>query len=95
MAARRDLRSIALYIAERNPSRAPAFAAEIEARCRSIGEFPEAARYVEQLGKNFRIFPFRAYMILYRINAANVSIERIWHGARDIETLIDNLIDKG
>jgi toxin ParE1/3/4 len=94
-AARRDLRAIALYIAERTPGRAHGFVADIEARCRSIGEFPEAARHVERLGTSFRMFPYRGYIILYRIGATDVSIERIWHGARNIGALIDNIFDEG
>ncbi len=88
--AKRDLQSIADYIALDNPERAVAFIDEIEERCRKLAAFPQSARSFPELGTNARIVPFRSYVILYRDLADEVSIERVVHGARDILALISD-----
>jgi toxin ParE1/3/4 len=88
--AARDLESIADYIAADNPARARTFVREIRDRCRLLGNFPESARRFQELAKDARILPYQNYVILYRNLPNEVSIERVFHGARDILALISD-----
>jgi toxin ParE1/3/4 len=88
--AKRDLQSIADYIAIDNAARAVTFIEEIEERCQKLGDFPLSARQFPELGTNAHILPHGNYVILYRDLEAEVSIERVVHGARDILALISD-----
>lgn len=87
-AAARDLQGIFDYISADNPVRARSFLQELRERCRQIGEFPKAARAMQLRGREIRLLPYRSYIIVYRIDAKTVTIERIWHGARNIAALL-------
>jgi toxin ParE1/3/4 len=93
-ASERDLREIANYIERDNPRRAITFVRELRERCKSIGQFPKAARMIRVHAHELRLLPFRRYIIVYRIDSERVTVERIWHGARDISTLLDNTFAK-
>ena len=82
--AKRDLASIADYIAADNPRRAVSFIEELEERCIALANAPHAARRLPQLGADAHILPYQNYIILYRNRPTEVSIVRIIHGARDI-----------
>ena len=86
--AKHDLQSIADYIAADNPSRAETFVEEIEARCLALGGFPRSARPFPQLGPRAHILPHGNYVILYQDLDAEISIERVVRGARNILALI-------
>lgn len=86
--AERDLESIADYIARDNPRRAATFVGEVCERCRLLGRHPRSARRFPQLGASAHIFPYGNYVILYRNLAMEVSIERVFHGARDVLALM-------
>jgi plasmid stabilization system protein ParE len=95
-AAGRDLQGIFDYIGADNPLRARSFSGELrEQRCKQIGEFPKAARAMQLRGREIRLLPFRGYIIIYRIEEAKrVTIERIWHGARNIAALLADHLEE-
>lgn len=82
--AKKDLASIADYIAADNPHRAVSFIEELEERCIALAKAPHAPRRFPQLGADAHILPHQNYIILYRNRPTEVSIVRIIHGARDI-----------
>jgi toxin ParE1/3/4 len=86
-AARRDLRGIALRIAERNPTRALTYVNEIEAHCESITILPDAGSPRPEWGDGVLARYFGKYVIAFRVRANTVQILRIVHGARQLDTL--------
>lgn len=90
-AARADLFEIGTYIASGSPERALSFVDEIAARCVAIGDFPQAARVVRESKTELRVVPFRGYVIVYRNQHDRVTIERIWHGARDVNSPLNDI----
>ena len=84
-AAEADLLDIVAYIASDNPARARSFVAEIEARCVGLRDFPESGRARPELAPGLRSCPHGRYVIFYTPGADAVRIERVLHGARDLE----------
>ena len=87
-AAARDLKAIFDYIGADNPLRALSYSSELRERLKQIGEFPKAARVMHLRGREIRLLPFRSYIIIYRVETKRVTVERIWHGARNIASLL-------
>jgi toxin ParE1/3/4 len=83
--AEADLLDIAVYIARDNPQRAHGLVDELERRCADLLGFPESGRARSELVPNLRSKPHGQYIIFYTPDAGAVRIERILHGARDIE----------
>ena len=83
--AEADLIEIATYIAHENRGRAHSFVDELEARCAGLVAFPESGRPRPELAPHLRSKPHGRYVIFYTAGAGGVRIERILHGARDIE----------
>jgi len=87
--SRRDLLDIALYIVEDNPERATSFADELEAKCHSLTDFPEAHPvFVRRRGRSFRKAVYGNYLIFYEVRPNLVWIVRILHGARNLRRLL-------
>lgn len=86
--AAQDLRDIAAHISHDSPANAKSFSRELRARCAKIGVLPLAARKVSGTRHDLRIVPYRSYIIIYRIAESRVTVERIWHGSRDISKLL-------
>ncbi|WGF91127.1 type II toxin-antitoxin system RelE/ParE family toxin [Marinivivus vitaminiproducens] len=87
--ARDDLEAIADYIARDNPARALSFVRELRFFCRDLGE--QARRYPvrSEFGLDVRGAVYRNYLVLYSERPGDfITIERVVHGARDLETLI-------
>jgi toxin ParE1/3/4 len=82
-----DLEAIGDYIANDNPKRALSFLHELRDRCRAIVRYPRAAPLRPELGTDMRMVVFRDYLIFYRHSPGRVVIERVLHGARDIQGL--------
>ena len=93
-AAQLDLLELGDYIGRDNPDRAVSFVDEIAARCRTLSEFPRRGRLHRSLRKDARILSYRGYLIVYREHEDRVAIERVWHGARDILSLLQELNDE-
>ena len=87
--AESDLEEIGDYIARDNPRRALTFIRELRDRCTQIIDNPEAAPLRPELGVDLRLAPFGRYLIFYTVSAEAVRIERILHGARQLQDLFD------
>ena len=88
--AAQDLREIAGYIRKESPASAKAFSAQLRQRCAKFGSLPLAARRLRAAGHDLRIAPFRSYVIIYRAGDDKITVERIWHGSRNIPVLISD-----
>ena len=88
--AEADLESIADFIAKENPIRAESFVLELLERCEALREHPYLGRPASRLNPNFRRLAHRRYVILYRVLDDFVDIDRILHGARNIDRLLDD-----
>lgn len=85
-----DLEAIGDYIALDNPQRAVSFIHEIQEQCSKIAEMPLAFPLRPELGEGFRMVVVKSYLIFYRIEEETIRIERILHGARNIQVLFDS-----
>jgi toxin ParE1/3/4 len=83
--AEADLIEIAAYIARDNRERAHGFVDELEARCADLIAFPDSGRARPELAPDLRSKPHGRYVIFYTAGIEAVRIERILHGARDVE----------
>jgi len=83
--AEADLLDIALYIAADDRDRALSFVSELEARCAGLAQFPERGRDRSDLTPGLRSLVHGHYVIFYTPSRGAVRIERILHGARDVE----------
>lgn len=84
-AAVRDLDEISTFIAAENPMAARRMLAALRTRCALIVEAPRGGRQRPELWPGLRSLPFRRYVIFYTTDEDRVRIERVLHGARDIE----------
>jgi toxin ParE1/3/4 len=83
-AARDDLLTIGLYIAEDNPTRAESFVAELEAKARQISEWPSRFPARDGISPGLRAAIHGAYLLLFRELDNEVRVVRILHGARNL-----------
>jgi len=83
--ARADLLDILTHIAADDPARAAAFVGEIEQRCNALRDFPTSGRGRPELAPDLRSKPHGRYVIFYTAGEQAVRIERVLHGARDVE----------
>jgi toxin ParE1/3/4 len=85
--AEADLEAIGDYIAHDNPRRALSFVRDLRDRCRAMVHYPRAAPLRPELGRGVRMIVFGDYVIFYRYSKGRVIVERVLHGARDIQGL--------
>jgi plasmid stabilization system protein ParE len=82
--ARQDLRDIGQYIARDHPRRAASYVVELVEKCAALADCPErfplVPRY-EQHGVRRRVHG--NHLIFYTVEAKEVVIMHILHGARD------------
>ena len=88
--AAQDIQEIGDYIARDNPRRAVTFVGELRARCEAIVLQPLAAPLKPEYGDGVRMVPFGRYLIFYAATEEVVLIERVLHGARDLEAQFDS-----
>ncbi len=89
IAARDDLQEIGDYISQDNPIRAHSYVRELRQHCRRIAEKPRLHRLREEFGAGVRGAVHGSYLILYtHRDDGLVVIERIVHGARDLDELL-------
>lgn len=89
--AKADIRQIGLWIARSNPDRALSFFAELRSACFGLANLTERFQHVtryERQGIRRRVHG--NYLILYRVDATDVRIIRIIHGATDYRHLLDD-----
>jgi len=89
-AAEADLLAIADYIAADDPRRALSFVEELEASCAGLVDFPRSGRARDELAPGLRSKPHGRYVIFYTPGKRVVRIERILHGARDLDSQLAN-----
>jgi len=87
--ARADLREIAAYIADDNPSRAESFVNDLEQTCIDLANMPRAFPLVPRYrNRGYRRRSYRGYLIFYVVLGEFIEIVRILHGARDYSRLL-------
>ena len=83
--ARLDIKDIAAFIAEDNPSAAVRFGRSLLEAVERLAAFPESGRIVPEFGDpNIREVIRKPCRIVYRIRRRKHTIEiaRVWHAAR-------------
>jgi toxin ParE1/3/4 len=85
-----DLEAIAEYIAQDKPTRAVSFIQEIGAQIDTIGQNPLLYQVRPEIGEGARLAVVGRYVILFRIVADVVRIERVVYGGRDLVTLLQH-----
>ena len=88
--AEADFEAIADYIALDNPRRAASFVRELRHRCERLADQPRANRLREEFGPGVRGAVQGSYLILYTERRDVLAIERVVHGARDLDQLLDD-----
>ena len=85
--AEADLEEIGDYIARDNPARAATFVLELENACARIADNPNAYALRNDLAEGLRMAVYRPYLILFRILASEIRVERVVHGSRNLPLL--------
>lgn len=80
--ARRDLRSIADHLSERNPAAADKVELEILDAARSLGHFPRRGRLSKLPGLRELKLRGRPYFLAYLVGGKVVTIMRVVHTSR-------------
>jgi toxin ParE1/3/4 len=83
-----DMVAIADYFAQDNPKRVVEFIQEIRDETRRIGKNPLIYRLRPEIGEEARLAIIGRYVILFRIQAKVVRIERVVFGGRDLPLLL-------
>jgi toxin ParE1/3/4 len=86
-----DLRDIGDYIHADSPTVARRFVSELRARCVRLSHAPKGGRLRPEIGLEIRSVPFGSYIIFYVVDEKEIRIERVLHGARDIENSYDEV----
>ena len=79
-----DVGQIAQYIARDSPDQAALFAGRLIEATDRLGAFPLSGRIIPEIGEpDCREITYGAYRIMYRVQAEDVWITGVVHGARD------------
>ena len=84
-----DLEEFWLYIAQDDPNAADNFIDGLTERFEALCHSPSMGAACPELAENLRRFPIRGYVIFYSVRGDVLVIERVLHGARDIEALFE------
>jgi toxin ParE1/3/4 len=87
-AAYADMDSIADFIRRDNPERAETFSDELSRKIETVAERPLSFPARPEFGQAMRSALHGSYLILFRFDGDEVVIQRVVHGARDIENLL-------
>jgi len=85
--AREDLKEIYRHIVQENPTAARRLRHALYARFRLLATQPLMGQTCPNLRPDLRAFTFGNYVIFYLPSTRGIEIERVLHGARDIEPL--------
>ena len=85
-----DLAEIWAYIAEDSPAHADAFAARIDRKFHTLARRPGIGRARPELDKYLRSFVVGQHVIFYLPRSNGIEVVRVLHGARDIETALED-----
>lgn len=89
--AAEDLDEIHDFIASDAPSAALRVINSFEEKFVMLAQSPEIGRKREELAQLLRSFPVGNYVIFYRPTRHGIEVIRVLHGARDIETLFEDV----
>jgi toxin ParE1/3/4 len=84
-----DLAEIWAYIAFDSAVQADAFADRVDRKFQSLARRPAMGRRRPELATDLRSFAVGHYVIFYLAISQGVVIVRVLHGARDIDSLIE------
>ena len=87
-AAAQDIEEIGDYIYAENPAAAIRFIVGLRSRCSRIVDAPNGGAPRFSLWPGLRSVVFRPYIIFYTVHDDSVRIERVLHGARDVEAIL-------
>ena len=87
--AEMDLAEITDFIALDNPDRAYQFEDELLGHAKKISLAPLSYAERSDLRTGLRSCAHGAYLIFFTVDEQGVRIERILHGARDLQTLFE------
>jgi toxin ParE1/3/4 len=90
--AEADLEDIAFYIflESGNIEVADRVIQSIAERFDLLDAYPHAGRVRDDLRPGIRGFPVAEYVVLYRVEGADVVIVRVVRGSRDLDALLDD-----
>ena len=86
--AREDLRAILRYLRRHSRPAAERLAEAIKERLSLLSKSPRLGCERPELGTDVRSIVVGDYILIYHATDAVVTVVRIFHGARDIETLM-------
>ena len=86
-----DLEDIAFYVFVQSGSLeiADRLIDSISERFAMLGRHPRMERRRDDLRPGMRTFPVGDYLVLYRVEASEVLVQRVVRGSRDLEALLD------
>jgi toxin ParE1/3/4 len=87
--ANEDLFDIWGFIAADHIAAADAWIEKLDAQFLLLASHPLMGRERRELAKDLRSFPFERYVIFYLPDTNGITVVRVLHSARDIETIID------
>ncbi len=85
--AENDLDEIWLYIAQDNPDCADKLLDDIEEISLKLAQFPDMGRNRDELHLGLQSFQVGIYLIFYIPISDGITIIRVLHGMRDIDSL--------
>ncbi len=83
-----DLRGILNYISKDNPQAAQRFVTKLKEHCFFLASAPESGTVRDDLVLGLRAFTVGNYVIYFRSERGGVRVERVLHGAQDVDALI-------
>ena len=90
LTAASDLETIEDWIAQDSPLYAVAFIDRLVSAAEKLRQFPEAGRIVPEFARqDLREVIYRSYRVVYLLQAGEVTVLRVVHGARDLEDLVN------
>lgn len=82
-----DLDAIWLYIAQDNRHAADGIIDHFTEKFAALCDFPNLGTACPEIAVNLRRFPTGDYVIFYSVRGDTLVVERVLHGARDIESI--------
>ncbi|SJM92867.1 Plasmid stabilization system protein [Crenothrix polyspora] len=89
--AESDLDEIWWYIAQDSPNNADSFLDRIQKQCVVLVDFPHMGTNRDEITTGLRSQPVGNYLIFYFPLDDGIEIIRVFHGSRDIDSLLSYL----
>jgi toxin ParE1/3/4 len=86
-----DLDEIWWHIAQNNPNNADSFLDRIQKQCVVLVDFPHMGTSRDEVTKGLRSPPVGNYLIFYFPLEDGIELVRVFHGSRDIDSLLSYL----